>query len=215
MQQVDEIVASAKSAITGAKDLSSLDAVRVQYLGKQGELTGVLKGLGKLPAEERPLAGKAVNEAKRELEGLISQSRDQLENARLDNLLNAERIDVTLPGRGESLGGLHPITRTLRRVEEFFRLAGFDVAQGPEVEDDYHNFEALNIPAHHPARAMHDTFYFDDGRVLRTHTSNVQIRVMEGAAAADSDHRPWSRLPLRLRSNTFSDVPSDRRSHGR
>lgn len=180
MQQVDEIVASAKSAITGAKDLSSLDAVRVQYLGKQGELTGVLKGLGKLPAEERPLAGKAVNEAKRELEGLISQSRDQLENARLDNLLNAERIDVTLPGRGESLGGLHPITRTLRRVEEFFRLAGFDVAQGPEVEDDYHNFEALNIPAHHPARAMHDTFYFDDGRVLRTHTSNVQIRVMEG-----------------------------------
>ena len=180
MQQVDEIVASAKSAITGAKDLSSLDAVRVQYLGKQGELTGVLKGLGKLPAEERPLAGKAVNEAKRELEGLISQSRDQLENARLDNLLKAERIDVTLPGRGESLGGLHPITRTLRRVEEFFRLAGFDVAQGPEVEDDYHNFEALNIPAHHPARAMHDTFYFDDGRVLRTHTSNVQIRVMEG-----------------------------------
>ena len=180
MQQVDEIVTSAKSAITGAKDLSSLDAVRVQYLGKQGELTGVLKGLGKLPAEKRPLAGKAVNEAKRELEGLISQSRDQLENARLDNLLNAERIDVTLPGRGESLGGLHPITRTLRRVEEFFRLAGFDVAQGPEVEDDYHNFEALNIPAHHPARAMHDTFYFDDGRVLRTHTSNVQIRVMEG-----------------------------------
>ncbi len=180
MQQVDEIVASAKSAIADATDLSGLDAVRVQYLGKQGELTGVLKGLGKLPAEERPLAGKAVNEAKRELEGLIANSRDQLESARLDNLLNAERIDVTLPGRGESLGGLHPITRTLRRVEEFFRLAGFDVAQGPEVEDDYHNFEALNIPAHHPARAMHDTFYFDDGRVLRTHTSNVQIRVMEG-----------------------------------
>lgn len=180
MQQVDEIVASAKSAIADATDLSGLDAVRVQYLGKQGELTGVLKGLGKLPAEERPLAGKAVNEAKRELEGLIAHSRDQLESARLDSLLNAERIDVTLPGRGESLGGLHPITRTLRRVEEFFRLAGFDVAQGPEVEDDYHNFEALNIPAHHPARAMHDTFYFDDGRVLRTHTSNVQIRVMEG-----------------------------------
>jgi phenylalanyl-tRNA synthetase alpha chain len=180
MRQVDEISTQASQAVADCADLAGLDAVRVQFLGKQGELTAVLKGLGQLSAEERPLAGKAVNEAKRSLEGLISERRATLESSRLDALLEAERIDVTLPGRAQVSGGLHPITRTLQRVEEFFRLAGFEVAHGPEVEDDYHNFEALNIPAHHPARAMHDTFYFDDGRVLRTHTSPVQIRVMSG-----------------------------------
>lgn len=179
MQELEAILGDAQLAVSGSDDLAALDEIRVKYLGKQGALTAVLKTLGKLPADERPAAGKAVNEAKQRVGGWIQVRRDALSTAALNAQLEGERIDVTMPGRGQNTGGLHPITRTLQRVEEFFRLAGFEVAQGPEVEDDYHNFEALNIPAHHPARAMHDTFYFDDGRVLRTHTSPVQIRVMK------------------------------------
>ncbi|NKC14507.1 MAG: phenylalanine--tRNA ligase subunit alpha [Gammaproteobacteria bacterium] len=179
MHNVDEILTQAKAQVRAAGDLGGLDKVRVRYLGKQGQLTAVLKQLGQLPAEQRPAAGKAVNAAKKMLEALIAEQRGALEQERLQAALSEERIDVTLPGRGQGLGGLHPITRTLERVEAFFRLYGFDVVEGPEVEDDYHNFEALNIPAHHPARAMHDTFYFPDGRLLRTHTSPVQIRVMK------------------------------------
>lgn len=180
MNELDEIVSTGEAAISVASDLSELDAVRVQYLGKQGLLTARLKQLGSLPAEQRPGAGQAINALKKSLAGAIEQRRKALEGEQLAAVLKAEKIDVTLPGRGHQSGGLHPITRTLQRVEQFFRQAGFDVVEGPEVEDDYHNFEALNIPAHHPARAMHDTFYFADGRVLRTHTSPVQIRVMEG-----------------------------------
>ena len=179
MLDVDDILAAGRTAVAGAADLDALDEVRVRFLGKQGQLTGVLKQLGKLPSQERPAAGKAVNEAKRALETDIGERRGALEESRLAQALSSERLDVTLPGRGQHSGGLHPITRTLERVEEFFRLSGFDVVEGPEVEDDYHNFEALNIPEHHPARAMHDTFYFPDGRLLRTHTSPVQIRVMK------------------------------------
>ncbi|MBT6278340.1 MAG: phenylalanine--tRNA ligase subunit alpha [Chromatiales bacterium] len=177
--QLDEILSTALVAVESSADLAALDEVRVRFLGKQGQLTSVLKTLGKLPAEARPAAGQAVNAAKRSLEGLIGERRGALEQSKLEAALGEQRIDVTLPGRGQTGGGLHPITRTLDRVEDFFRLSGFDVVEGPEVEDDYHNFEALNIPAHHPARAMHDTFYFPDGRLLRTHTSPVQIRVMK------------------------------------
>ncbi len=148
-------------------------------LGKKGELTERLKGLGKLPPEERRPAGAAINEAKQRVEAALDVRRAELEAATLSRELAAGAIDVTLPGRGQSVGGLHPVTRTRLRIEAIFRRAGFSVAEGPEVEDDFHNFEALNIPADHPARAMHDTFYFGDGRLLRTHTSPVQIRAMK------------------------------------
>jgi phenylalanyl-tRNA synthetase alpha chain len=151
----------------------------VQYLGKKGEISQLLKGLGQMSAEERPAFGARVNEARDQVESALAARRDQLESARLAAQLAGERIDVTLPGRGEQSGGLHPVTRTRRRIEDFFVQLGYEISEGPEVEDDFHNFEALNIPGHHPARAMHDTFYFGDGRLLRTHTSPVQIRVME------------------------------------
>ena len=179
MKDIDDILSAGADAVSAATDLSALDLVRVQYLGKQGELTARLKQLGALPKEERPAAGQAINAAKNQLTSAIEARKDALEAEQLSAALSEESIDVTLPGRGQRGGGLHPTTRTLQRVETFFRQAGFDVVEGPEVEDDYHNFEALNIPAHHPARAMHDTFYFPDGRVLRTHTSPVQIRVMK------------------------------------
>jgi len=169
----------AREAIDAAGDLKALDEVRVQYLGKKGLLTEQLKQLGKLPAEERPQAGQAINIAKRQVQQAIEARKEALQNAALAEALISERIDVTLPGRGQGTGGLHPVTRTLQRIERLFSSMGFESAEGPEIEDDYHNFEALNIPAHHPARAMHDTFYIDAHRVLRTHTSPVQIRVME------------------------------------
>ena len=183
MKDIDDILSAGADAVSAATDLSALDLVRVQYLGKQGELTARLKQLGALPKEERPAAGQAINAAKNQLTSAIEARKDALEAEQLSAALSEESIDVTLPGRGQRGGGLHPITRTLQRVETFFRQAGFDVVEGPEVEDDYHNFEALNIPAHHPARAMHDTFYFPGGHLLRTHTSPVQIRSMveEGA----------------------------------
>ncbi len=177
-----QLVAEATGAIESAAELAALDEARVRYLGKSGLLTAQLKNLGKLPSEERPAAGQAINKAKQELEALIGERKTALEQAALQARLASERIDVTLPGRGMGQGGLHPVTRTLARIEELFANAGFKVAEGPEIEDDFHNFEALNIPAHHPARAMHDTFYFDAHLLLRTHTSPVQIREMQSAA---------------------------------
>ncbi|HHJ13813.1 MAG TPA: phenylalanine--tRNA ligase subunit alpha [Gammaproteobacteria bacterium] len=179
MEALEALEQQAREAIEAAADLKALDAVRVQYLGKKGLLTGQLKQLGKLPAEARPAAGQAINRAKQAVQQAIEARQQALREVALAEQLAAEGIDVTLPGRGTGLGGLHPVTRTLRRIEALFASMGFEVAEGPEIEDDYHNFEALNIPAHHPARAMHDTFYIDAHRVLRTHTSPVQVRVME------------------------------------
>jgi phenylalanyl-tRNA synthetase alpha chain len=176
---IDQLQADAIAEAQAAADLSALDQVRVRYLGKAGLLTARLKQLGGLPKEERPRAGQAINLAKGAVQSAIETRRSALEQAALAERLAGERIDVTLPGRGQRPGGLHPVTRTLQRIERLFANAGFEVSEGPEAEDDYHNFEALNIPAHHPARAMHDTFYFDEHLLLRTHTSPVQIRVME------------------------------------
>lgn len=178
---IQGLVDQACAQIAQATKLAELDDVRVRYLGKSGVLTAQLKQLGKLAKEERPAAGQAINQAKQELEASISGRRYDLEQEALRGRLVSERVDVTLPGRGQSSGGLHPVTRTLDRINKLFANAGFKVAEGPEIEDDYHNFEALNIPAHHPARAMHDTFYIDEHLLLRTHTSPVQIRVMENS----------------------------------
>ena len=179
---IDPLRDEALVEIQRASDLAVLDQVRVRYLGKSGRLTARLKQLGSLSPEQRPQAGQAINRAKAAVQAAIDERKSALEQVALTARLAAERVDVTLPGRGQQPGGLHPITRTLLRIERLFANAGFSVAEGPEVEDDYHNFEALNIPAHHPARAMHDTFYFDQHLLLRTHTSPVQIRVMEHQA---------------------------------
>ncbi|MEX2480099.1 MAG: phenylalanine--tRNA ligase subunit alpha [Gammaproteobacteria bacterium] len=178
MGDPEQLVSEAESAVTAATDLAALDDVRVRFLGKKGRLTELLKGLGALPAAERPAAGQAINAAKERLAAAIETRRAALQEARLQQALAEERVDVTLPGRGGLPGNAHPLTATMARIEAIFLHAGFDVARGPEIEDDHHNFEALNIPAHHPARAMHDTFYLSDGHLLRTHTSPVQIRVM-------------------------------------
>lgn len=179
MQALAELESQAKQAIEAANDLQALDQLRVHYLGKKGVLTEQLKQLGKLSAEERPQAGQAINLSKKAVQEAIEARKHTLQSAALNEQLEKETVDVTLPGRGKKTGGLHPVTWTLQRIEKLFASMGFEVAEGPEIEDDYHNFEALNIPAHHPARAMHDTFYIDAHRVLRTHTSPVQIRVME------------------------------------
>jgi phenylalanyl-tRNA synthetase alpha chain len=179
MDTLEQILADAEAAIAAAADARGLDEVRVAYLGKKGALTAQLKSLGQLPAEERPLAGAAINEAKQAVQAGIEQRQAALAGEQLAKQLERETLDVTLPGRSQSQGGLHPVTQALARIEEIFVGAGYEVADGPEIEDDYHNFEALNIPEHHPARAMHDTFYLDNGMVLRTHTSPVQVRVME------------------------------------
>ncbi len=178
---IEQLVNEANTQISAAAKLAELDAVRVKYLGKSGLLTAQLKKLGALPKEERPAAGQAINKAKQELEAVIGDRKQELEQQALEDRLASESVDVTLPGRGQTSGGLHPVTRTLERINRLFANSGFKVAEGPEIEDDYHNFEALNIPAHHPARAMHDTFYFDEHLLLRTHTSPVQIRVMENS----------------------------------
>jgi len=178
---IAQLVNEATAQIDGADDLAALDEVRVRFLGKSGLLTAQLKQLGRLPKEERPRAGQAINQAKQALQARIEARRGELEQAALSARLSAERIDVSLPGRDMGLGGLHPVTRTMERIERLFANAGFKVEEGPEIEDDFHNFEALNIPAHHPARAMHDTFYFDSHMLLRTHTSPVQVRVMQDA----------------------------------
>ena len=187
MTELTDIVSQARDELSAAGDAVALDQVRVRYLGKQGVLTEQRKRLGKLPASERPEAGKRINEALESVQQALEARRTALEAETLESRLRFERLDVTLPGRGQHAGGLHPITRTLERIEGFFGQVGFEIATGPEVETDYHNFEALNIPSHHPARAMQDTFYFADGMLLRTHTSPVQIRVM-------SDSQP----PIRI-----------------
>jgi phenylalanyl-tRNA synthetase alpha chain len=176
---LDERMAAAEQALAAASDVDAVERVRVAYLGKKGVLTQQLKALGQLPTDERPAAGQRINEAKERLHARIEERRAELAEAELDARLARETVDVTLPGRGCERGSLHPVTRTLRRIAALWGELGFRSVSGPEVEDDYHNFEALNIPADHPARAMHDTFYFPDGRLLRTHTSPVQIRAME------------------------------------
>ncbi|MEE4110904.1 MAG: phenylalanine--tRNA ligase subunit alpha [Halieaceae bacterium] len=181
MDKLEELAAAGRRAIDEARNLATLDAVRVDYLGKKGALTALLKGLSALPPEERPAAGAQINIVKQELQGLIGERRAALESAVVRERLASEAIDVTLPGRAPGCGHLHPVTRTIERIEDFFAAAGFSVADGPEVEADYYNFEALNFPPHHPARAEHDTFFVDDATVLRTHTSPVQVRVMESS----------------------------------
>ena len=179
MQSLENIKAEALVAIEAASDIAALEELRVSYLGKKGALTGLLKNLGQLSAEERPKAGAEINAVKQQLNEQLNARKASLQGAALAAQLAGEAIDVTLPGRRAETGSLHPITRTIQRMETFFSSMGFEVVEGPEIEDDYHNFEALNIPAHHPARAMHDTFYVDDTHVLRTHTSGVQVRTME------------------------------------
>ena len=178
-EQLQTIISKAQEAVSGVTDLAKLDDIRVQYLGKKGELTDMMKMLGKLSNEERPKAGQIINEAKQMVQGILNAKKRELDDAKLAKQLAEETIDVTLPGRDVDVGSLHPVTRTLNRIETLFSKAGFDIETGPEIEDDWHNFEALNIPETHPARAMHDTFYINENTVLRTHTSGVQIRTME------------------------------------
>ena len=182
MQALRELIEQAAAEIADATDLVALDAVRVSYLGKKGELTARLKSLGQLPADERASAGQEINQAKQALQAKLNERRESLENAALELKLAADAVDVSLPGRGKSIGGRHPVSRAQSRIERIFTNAGFGVRSGPEIEDDFHNFTALNIPENHPARAMHDTFYLPGGNLLRTHTSPVQIRsiVKEG-----------------------------------
>jgi len=179
MHRLSEIKTEGLSAINEAGDPAQLEQIRVEYMGKKGRLTELLKGLGQLEPAERPKAGAAINVVKQDIQQAIQNRSLELEEAVLAEKLASEAIDITLPGRGEKTGGLHPVTRTLQRIETFFAQVGFSVETGPEIEDDYHNFEALNIPPHHPARAMHDTFYLGPDRLLRTQTSDVQIRTME------------------------------------
>ncbi|ABK37031.1 Phenylalanine--tRNA ligase alpha subunit [Aeromonas hydrophila] len=179
MQQLEEVVGQARAEIEGVSDIAALDEIRVKYLGKKGFFTEQMKGLGALSAEERPAAGAVINQAKQQVQDALNERREALEIAVLNQKLAAETIDVSLPGRRIENGGLHPVTRTIERIERLFGEMGFKVARGPEIEDGFHNFDALNIPAHHPARTDHDTFYFNPDLMLRTHTSGVQIRTME------------------------------------
>lgn len=176
---IDDIFNRAKDAIKKAQSLDELEDLRVLILGKSGELTALLKGLGKLSAEQRPKMGGVINQAKVNVQDLLIERKNHLETIALEKRLLAEKVDVSLPGRNAEMGGLHPVTITLKRIQSLFIKNGFKVEMGPEIENDFHNFTALNIPEHHPARAMHDTFYLGDGSVLRTHTSPVQIRTME------------------------------------
>ncbi|WP_448549957.1 phenylalanine--tRNA ligase subunit alpha [Thalassotalea fusca] len=176
---LDDIILQAEQAISAAQDLAELDSVRVNFLGKKGLFTEQMKGLSKLPKEEKPKAGQVINQAKQKVQQLLTERGELLRAEAISKKLAAESIDVTLPGRTNDVGGLHPVTRTIQRIESFFGDLGFEVKSGPEVEDDFHNFDALNIPEHHPARQDHDTFYFNPKLVLRTQTSGVQIRTME------------------------------------
>ncbi len=176
---LEEILAQGLQALAQAQELNQLDQVRVKYLGKKGLFTSQMKELATLDPEQKRAVGQQINQAKEKFQGQLESKKVLLEQSELEVRLENERIDISLPGRGQAVAGLHPVTTTLRRISKIFASVGFKVVEGPEIEDDYHNFEALNIPAHHPARAMHDTFYFDAHTVLRTHTSPVQIRVME------------------------------------
>ncbi len=179
MLDLDKLLTDAQSMIAEADSLDAIEAARVELLGKKGRLTSALKAVGQLPKEEKPAAGQAVNQVKQTVQGLLENRLAVLDNAALAEKLSQDAVDISLPGRATATGGLHPITLTIERISALFAQLGFDVAMGPEIEDDYHNFEALNFPAHHPARAMHDTFYFDANRLLRTHTSPVQVRYMK------------------------------------
>jgi phenylalanyl-tRNA synthetase alpha chain len=183
MSDLATLVANARSEFLACSDPAALENAKARYLGKSGALTELLKGLGKLSAAERPAAGAAINVAKQELESALAARRAALADARLAEKLAADALDVSLPGRGRGMGALHPLTRVQERVETLFHSLGFAVADGPEIEDDFHNFTALNTPENHPARSMQDTFYVEDGMVLRTHTSPIQVRYME-------THRP-------------------------
>ena len=178
MENVNRIVAEGIAAIEAAQDFNALEQIKARYLGKTGELTGLLKTLGQMSPEERKTIGAHINEYKNQFQTAFNAKRDALNEAKLQAQLAAEALDITLPGRAQEHGGLHPVTLTLQRVVELFHGMGFEVADGPEIEDDFHNFQALNIPANHPARAMQDTFYVENGDVLRTHTSPIQIRYM-------------------------------------
>ena len=179
MQEIESIVAAALAEFSGCGDAAALENSKARYLGKTGRLTELLKSLGGLAAAERPAAGARINEAKGRLEAGLERRRRELSDARLARQLAADALDVSLPGRGLAVGGLHPITRTVQRIEALFHSLGFAVADGPEIEDDFHNFTALNTPENHPARSMQDTFYVEGGMVLRTHTSPIQVRYME------------------------------------
>jgi phenylalanyl-tRNA synthetase alpha chain len=184
MKDVDAIVAEALGVFAGISDADELEGAKARYLGKTGALTDLLKGLGKVPAADRPQMGSRINAAKDKLEDALRQQREAIQSSKLEARLKEEALDVTLPGRGQGVGALHPVTRTLERMETLFHSLGFEVAEGPEIETDYYNFTALNQPENHPARSMHDTFYLADGKhLLRTHTSPIQIRYME-------QHRP-------------------------
>ena len=187
MSDIESLSTQALADITGASTPDALEALRVGLLGKSGSITSQLKALGALPGDQRKTAGEAINRARDAISEALSARKAALDDAALDARLASERIDVTLPGRDAARGGVHPVSRTLERITEIFGRLGYELADGPEIEDDFHNFEALNFPPHHPARAMHDTFYFPDGRLLRTHTSGVQVRYMQ-------DHQP----PLRM-----------------
>ena len=178
MENVNRIVAEGIAAIEAAQDFNALEQIKARYLGKTGELTGLLKTLGQMSPEERKTIGAHINECKNQFQTAFNSKRDALNEAKLQAQLAAEALDITLPGRAQEHGGLHPVTLTLQRVVELCHGMGFEVADGPEIEDDFHNFQALNIPANHPARAMQDTFYVENGDVLRTHTSPIQIRYM-------------------------------------
>lgn len=179
MTDLQTLVAQLQVDVAQAQDAAAVEALRVQYLGKKSQLSDLSKRMGQLGEEERRAFGAELNAAREAITSSLNDRKNTLAEAALTARLLAERVDVTLPGRGQLPGGLHPVTRVMERIEDFFTRVGFTVADGPEVEDDFHNFEALNIPSHHPARAMHDTFYFDANRLLRTHTSPVQVRVME------------------------------------
>lgn len=181
MNDIEQLQAEALAAIQAAPDLPRLEQARIDYLGRKGRLTQQLKQLGRLPAAERPAAGQRLNRARQLVQEAHDRRKKTLADAQIKQAIDQGRLDTTLPGRGMGAAGRHPITLTLRRIAALFQQIGFDIVEGPEIEDDYHNFGALNIPEHHPARAMHDTFYFPDGRLLRTHTSSVQIRIMENA----------------------------------
>ncbi len=179
MEELQQILDQALAQFALISDEAELEQVKAKFLGKEGSLTALLKGLGKLSAEERPAAGARINQVKQAIESALQQRRDTLAQLKLEAKLSSESLDVTLPGRGIGCGGLHPVTRTLQRIEQLFHSLGFAVSSGPEIEHDFYNFTALNIPENHPARAMHDTFYIDPEHVLRTHTSPVQVRYME------------------------------------
>ncbi|NOT65046.1 MAG: phenylalanine--tRNA ligase subunit alpha [Methylotenera sp.] len=181
MSDLTHLIPAAQADFANAANMNDLEVAKAKYLGKTGLLTDALKGLGKLSNEERPAAGAAINVVKQGVEAALTARREALLNAEQAKQLAQESIDVTLPARAQSQGGLHPVTLTLQRIEQLFHSIGFEVATGPEIETDFYNFTALNIPEDHPARAMHDTFYIDEANVLRTHTSPVQIRYMENA----------------------------------